>query len=468
MDRFDYQKYLPYIRQNLVGANLSSPILIDDTTFLFRLTHSQKRRLVVALKNNDPRLYFSNENMETPSLDNRNLEKLKRELHHPYVNDVSLIENDRIVKIDVIIINNVYREERRHLYLEMIPHHANLVVTDREEKILFVYRPSSLESPRPLVNGMQYEKPYQKEVEPRESEFDPVAYEQECLKKEEEILASRKKDRFGWIIEDTKRRQKTLKRKISNIERDIAQAESHLDDSRLGDAIYTMFDEIEEGSSFFIYEGEEITLDNRKSLAQNAEAYYKRAKKAKETLRHAKSLLEENKAALLDVESALIQLENADEEGLESLSKELGLEEKKGPKKKKKEWAGLSLASLPYEITYKGTRYLFGKNAKQNAVLTFLLATSKDHYWLHQEGDSGSHLIVKKDDPTKEEIIFAAQLILALNNREDGTVMVAKRGNVRKGSSLGLAIVKEYEVIRINDIDKEIPKLLDEAKRYQP
>lgn len=468
MDRFDYQKYMPYIRQCLIGANLSSPILVDDTTFLFRLTRSNKRRLMVVLKNNDPRLYFSKENLDTPSLDAKNLDRLKKELHHPYVNDVSLIHDDRIVKLNLTIINNVYREETRHLYLEMIPRHANLIVTDRDEKILFVYRPSSLESPRPLVTGIQYEKPFQKEMESRESSFDPENYEKECLEKEQEIFASRKKDRFGWVIEDTKRRQKTLKRKISNIEKDISQAVSHLDDSQFGDAIYTMYDEIEEGASCFVYEGKEIPLDGRKSLSQNAESYYKKAKKAKETLRHAERLLKENQEALQDVESALLQLENADEEGLELLSKELGLEEKKNPKKKKKEWSGLSFASLPYEATHDGTRYLFGKNAKQNAVLTFLLATSKEHYWLHQEGDSGSHLIIKKDNPSKDEIEFAAKLVLALNGRQDGTVMVAKRGDVRKGSSLGLAIVKNYEVLRINDVEKEIFGILEKAQKYQP
>lgn len=468
MDRFDYQKYLPYLQKHLIGSNLSSPILVDETTILFRLTRSRKRRFMAVMKNNDPRLYFSEEELSTPSLDNKFIERLKRELHHPYVNDVSLIEGDRIVKLTLTIINDVYKEETRHLYLEMIPHHANIVVTDRQEKILLVYRPSSLESPRPLISGMQYEKPFQKAVEIRESLFDSEAYEAECLNKEREIFASRKKNRFGWLLDDAKRRQKTLKRKVANIQKDIAEATSHLDDSRFGDAIYTMYDEIKEGDASFVYEGETIALDPRKTLSQNADHYYKKAKKAKETLKHADRLLKENQDALVDVESALLLLENADEEGLELMAKELGLEEKKQPKKRKKEWNGLTYASLPYELVHEGTRYLFGKNAKQNAVLTFLLATSKDHYWLHQEGDSGSHLIIKKDDPTPEEIQFASSIVLALNDRVDGTVMVAKRGDVRKGSSLGLAIVKNYEVVRINDVPKEVFELIGSAKKYQP
>lgn len=468
MNALDYEKYLPYLQEVLEGTNLSSPTLYDENTYVFRIMRGKKKRLSIVLKNNDPRFYFSDNDNTPSSLSSPALDKLKREMRHPYINKVEVVKGDRIIKISFAFVNSVYKEENRILYVELIPHHANMVITDSLGKILFVHKATSFQSPRPLSIGLIYEPPSQKETIFEDKPFSPLDYENECLRKEKELDEARKKERFGWLLEDNKRREKSLKRKISNLERDIAEATRRLDDGKYGDAIYTNYSSIQKGDESFVYEGETICLDPKKSVSENAEAYYKRAKKAKETLIHAEKLLDEAKKGLLDAESAIIQLQNADEEGLEILSKELGLTKDKTPKKGKKERGGLSYASLPYETQHEGVRYLFGKNAKQNAVLTFLLETQKDHYWFHQEGESGSHLIIKKDNPNEKEIALACELIIALNGYEDGTVMVARRGEIKSGSALGQAILGKYEVRRVNRVSPLAKELIDKAKKYEP
>lgn len=468
MNALDYEKYLPYLKTVLEGSSLSSPSLYDENTYVFRIIKSSKKRLTIVLKNNDPRLYFSDDENTPSSLSSSTLDKLKREMRHPYINKVEVVKGDRIIKFSFAFINSVYKEETRYLYVELIPHHANMVITDSSGKILFVHKATSFQSPRPLSIGLIYEPPSQKETIFEDKPFSPLQYEKECLQKEKDLAATRKKERFGWLLEDNKRREKSLKRKISNLERDIAEATRRLDDGKYGDAIYTNYSSIQKGDESFIYEGETIILDPKKTVSENAEAYYKRAKKAKETLIHAEKLLEEARKGLLDAESAIVQIENADEEGLEVLSKELGLTKDKSPKKGKKDRGGLSYSSLPYETQHDGVRYLFGKNAKQNAVLTFLLETQKDHYWFHQEGESGSHLIIKKDNPSEKEMSLACELIIALNGYEDGTVMVARRDEIKSGSALGHAILGKYEVRRVNSVSKLVKELIDRAKKYEP
>ena len=81
-------------------------------------------------------------------------------------------------------------------------------------------------------------------------------------------------------------------------------------------------------------------------------------------------------------------------------------------------------------------------------------------------GNSGSHVIIKKDDPSEEEINIAASIALLNSKQEEGEVMMAFRKDVRKGSVSGQAVVKTFKTLRLNKLNKETKKLLSEAKRY--
>nr|MCR5514153.1 NFACT RNA binding domain-containing protein [Bacilli bacterium] len=130
------------------------------------------------------------------------------------------------------------------------------------------------------------------------------------------------------------------------------------------------------------------------------------------------------------------------------------------------EWRGLSVSSLPYYVEFEGTKILYGKTSKQNDCLTFLFETAKDHLWFHVMGNSGSHVIIKKDDPTEEEINLAASIALLNSKQEEGEVMMAYRKDVRKGSVPGQAIVKTFKTLRLNSLNKNTKEVLNKAKKY--
>jgi predicted ribosome quality control (RQC) complex YloA/Tae2 family protein len=226
-------------------------------------------------------------------------------------------------------------------------------------------------------------------------------------------------------------------------------------------------DSIPPKASSFVYEGEEIKLDPSRSAAENANAYYKRAKKAKMTLKQVDISKEKASKELEEITSSLTQLEHADEAGLEMMAKELDMAIVNQAKKKgAHEWRGLSVSSLPYYVEYEGTKILYGKTSKHNDCLTFLFETAKDHLWFHVMGNSGSHVIIKKDDPTEEEINLAASIALLNSKQEEGEVMMAYRKDVRKGSVPGQAVVKTFKTLRLNNIDLKARDLLESAKRY--
>lgn len=463
----DLEIYASYLDKNLKGRHLSSPVLYTEKVFFFRLSGSPNSRFVIALDEEAPRLYMANEGASATSVGSHFFDQFKKELINPYIESVELVGEDRIIKMNLIVINSVFKEEKINLYLELFPHHPNMIITDKENKIILAYKQSNINDERPIVRGLIYETPKPNGFVLKESDFDPSSYEKQCYEEEEALSKKRKANKFLPIIRSLKNRKKLLERKLLSLDKDVEEAKTHLDDGQYGDAIYMCLDDIAPKATSFEYEGMVIKLDPSRNPSENAAMYYKKAKKAKATIKASIENKEKTIKELEDVTSSLAQLENADEAGLELLAKELDLF--KDPKKKKgnENWKGLGSDSLPYFVDYKGTKILYGKSSKQNDCLTFLFGTSKNHLWLHIMGDSGSHVIIKKDEPTDKEITIACEVALINSHREDGEVMVALRKDVRKGNVPGQAIVKTFKTIRINKVSKEAKDLVATATKYR-
>lgn len=469
MNAKEIQLQTEYLKEELIGKHIGHPLLYCSTAYIFHLSGSAKRSLNIVLDDSDPRVYLSDEFPEAQTLSDKFFDLVKKELNNAYVVAVKWVNEDRVIELVLSIINGVFKEDERHLYIELVPHHANLVLSDGAENVIGAYRTSSLGESRPLLRGLRYEfLPKKDFVAPKEVSFAADRFEKDCLSKEILLSEKRKKERFGFLFASLKNKQKLLKRKIGYIQSDLKEAEKHLNDGKMGDAIYMLFSKLDNKQGGFDYEGRFIALDPGKSLSQNAQTYYKRAKKAKAALKEGASNLESAQKSLLDTESALAILAKASEPGLELLAKEIGISPQKPTEKKKNsDFKGLSSESVPFFVDYHGTKILFGKSARQNDTLTFLLETHKNHLWLHVEGTTGSHLIIKSDHPTDDEIEMAAMLALLNSSLPDGEVIYAPRGEVRKGSVPGQAIIKNHKTIFIRDISEEAKKLLLSAKKCE-
>jgi predicted ribosome quality control (RQC) complex YloA/Tae2 family protein len=457
----EIRQYAAGLNDRLSGKHIARPVLYAHNAVFFSVAGKGDRRLVIFLSDNDPRIYLAPEERQGATLETSFSLQLRKEASNAYVESVSLFNDDRIIKISLIILNKVYKEEGRTLYFEMIPHHANLIVTDGDDVIISAYRTSPLTDKRPIEKGLVYLPP-EKHGEENAVPFDYEGYRAYCLEKEGEIDAARRKDRFGEDISALERRERLLKRKRLSIQDDMRKAESHLHDNEIGDYIYTNMDSIDPSHGSFEMDGRTVALDPRRSLSGNAALFYKRAKKAKTALSEGETNLRKAEAELLDVSSSLAYLKNADEEGLEAYF--AGQKTKKPGKAAPR--SPIPLASLPYYVMLDGTRILFGRNARQNDCLTFLADTAKGHLWLHVEEGSGAHVMIKKDSPTEEEIRTAAEIALIESKRDSGDVMVARRGDVRKGDAPGLAKVKEFRTITLKSVRDSTRELLLSAKKY--
>jgi len=466
----DLKKHLNSLRPLLVGRHLSRLVAYCENAYYAFLAGEGPHRLAIVLSDDDPRLYLAKDGKDVPSLESGFSDLLRKELANAFVTGLDVVNDDRVACLSLTIINSVYKEEGRSLYFELIPHHANLILCDEDDNVIAAYRPGSLEDERPFLKGMHYVYPPKKDFLEKPSSFDENDYDEKCLSKEKELDEKRKNDRFGFLFVELNHKEKLLERKEKAVEEDIERAKSHLNDGDYGDYIYMNMSSLKERQPNLLIEGETIALDPSKSLSVNAQTFYKRAKKSRVAIELETKNLETIKNDLLDAKSALSLLKEADEEGLETLAKTWGLSAQKRVKEKKKESTEsnhLSREVLPYFVDYKGTKILFGKSARQNDTLTFLLDTSKGHTWLHVNGTTGSHVMVKKENATAEEIQMAAEIALLNSSLVEGEVMVTSRSEVRKGQVPGLAIVKKFTILRLKSVSKDAIELLKSARKVE-
>jgi predicted ribosome quality control (RQC) complex YloA/Tae2 family protein len=464
--------YTAELNSQLQGHHLSRPLLYAENTLFLHVSGTERNRLVLALDDNDPRIYLADSPLEVPTLETPFYESIKKDLSNAYVQEVKTINDDRVMAFYLTIINTVYKEEARTLFVELIPHHANLILTDGNGKVMAAYRPGTLDDERPLLRGLTYVHPFKKEFTKKEEEaFDLGAFEKHCVEEEKKLADKRKKDRFGYVENDLKNKEKLLGRKMAAIQGDIDEAKAHVDDGRYGDFIYTNLENTDLLQGFFFLDGLKVTLDPARSLSENATYFYKRAKKAKNTLLLSQKNLELTEKEEEETSEALSLLKEADETGLENLAKEFGLTPQKtgSLKERKSSPKGLGRDALPFFVENAGTKILFGKSAKQNDCLTFLLDTVKDHLWFHIEGTTGAHVMIKKENPSQDEILCAAEIALLSAGKDDGDVLMARRGDVRKGNVPGLAIVKAYKTLHLKKIRPSTRNLyLQKAERIKP
>ncbi len=243
------------------------------------------------------------------------------------------------------------------------------------------------------------------------------------------------------VMDRLVKRKAELESTIGKIEKDISgNRESKY--RKNGDILMEHLGDIEKGAgTYSLHEkGQEILLDPELSAVQNAQAYYEKAKKARESYKQAVARKEELEKSLETVEAELKKIETgADHNRLLLMDKT----------EKAKEYA-----QTPFrEFETNGYKIYVGKDAKNNDQLTFGFAKPNDVF-LHARGVSGSHVIIRngsRDYPQKSVLEFAARIAAHYSKaRTSGIVPVAytMRKFVKKAKGKpGAVFVDREEVL---------------------
>jgi predicted ribosome quality control (RQC) complex YloA/Tae2 family protein len=289
----------------------------------------------------------------------------------------------------------------------------------------------------------------------------------------QKLEEQQKKIELKRLSEVAHRAQKKLERRKKKIEEDLSQAEKFEQYKKFGDLLMMNKDSIKKGQDSVklvdIFDPQqslvEIPLSVRLSPIQNAQAYFKKYKKAKDALVVMKKRQAETEKEIVQVEKILKKLDRTTKElELEKIKKELMalgfLKEKKIPEKRKKIKKEFSPRRF---VTKDGWEILVGRNNKENDYLTFKFAHPGD-LWFHAQDVPGSHVVLrrkeKKREPSPNDIKEAAQVAAYFSKaRRAKKVLViytlAKYVKKPKIGKLGLALVEKEKTILVE------PKLPD-------
>ncbi len=267
------------------------------------------------------------------------------------------------------------------------------------------------------------------------------------------------------------------RRALESLDRDARDAEEAGTLRRLGEALLASAHTITRGADRVRVPDPaggpdlEVDLDPRLTPAENAERYFKRAKKAERAgaklPRRRRELLKRRES----LEGLVRGLEEAGSDGPDpawfeeaarlgvSLPREeLPPEPESGPGDR------LTAALRPrrYELG-NGWEVLVGKSNRGNEVLTLEIARPHD-VWMHADQVPGSHVVLRHHEKGKEapkEVLLAAAAIAAFFSKARGSgkvsVLITEKRQVRKPrkAPVGTVTVGQHRTVMVSPADPD-------------
>ena len=443
-----YRKYIEKIASKLEGKSLFSPILINNETFMFPLMDDFKQSLIISLNNKSPLLYIYQSDAFYSSFENNFLEKFRKYINRFEIYNISLSEKDSIVSFDI---HSIEFDLKRKVVIELIPNCPNMFLLNDEQIELVYYKNKN----RNLNYGEKYIEPVSFSTL-LEGELITDSLIENHFKNEIEL---RYKEKYGEFLKFLDTKIKSINRKISSVCNDVKNAETNKKYNEFADAIYTLgLDLKSRVNSLDIY-GEIIKLDSSKTIGENCQLFYKKAKRAKETIKHAELNISNAQQSLdefTDIKNKFLESNEKDKDKIVAAY---------FPTNKKKE-TEKTILNRPWKFNLNGTYIYFGKNASQNDYLSFVMKTDREFTWLHIKDISGSHLIICSKKPTENELLTACEFALICSHQKTGEIVYTKKKNVRRGHSLGEAIIKNQTTVKLNRIREETAVAFANSVRF--
>jgi predicted ribosome quality control (RQC) complex YloA/Tae2 family protein len=197
-----------------------------------------------------------------------------------------------------------------------------------------------------------------------------------------------------------------------------------------------------------------IPLDPQKSPSENAQSYFQKYQKAKNSVHIIEEQIERAKQEIDYFERLLQQMESASPKDVEEIREELieeGYLRARQSKQTKKQKQGK--IELEKYIASDGTEILVGKNNKQNDYLTNKLA-HKDEIWLHTKDIPGSHVVIRSKNPSEQTILEAANLAAYFSKAKHSSSVPVDYTQIRyvkkpSGAKPGFVIYENQQTVYV-------------------
>lgn len=470
------------LKANLLNGKINKIIQSNQTDIVFQIHNFKTYNLLISMSYTAPRLYLSAEKPYAP-LNPFNLCMVFRKyLDRGIIKDIYQVDNDRIVVFQIEGKNEMGDTILYKLIVEIMGRSSNLILTNESFKIIEVMKkhfPGIQETSRIMIPKAQYVFPEKRDlINPftvsNENELDVACLEGVAKYHQVEIKRFNSLNAFltqpinptiinvdtkkvyspynlqsiegnkkhfesiskmleEYFKEDTKKENpfysallkivnkkiNLLHSKIDNLNNDLTNANTHIEDLTKGQLIQTYLYQIKKGMTEITLPAFDdskmytITLDPLKSPTDNMQKYFKNYKKSISANHHINHQLEITKNEIAYLETISSQLEFVNHQELQEIKTELIQQGYlKDDKKNKVKTNSLKLITK-YEI--EDSKFFVGKNNLQNNYLTHQYAKKTD-YWFHVKDQPSAHVILQTSELNERNIRIAAHLA-ALNSK---------------------------------------------------
>lgn len=206
-----------------------------------------------------------------------------------------------------------------------------------------------------------------------------------------------------------------------------------------------------------------ITLSPQKTPSENAQSYFSKYQKAKNSVVFVENEINKAKEEINYFDSLLQQIESAAPKDLQEIREELMEEGYLKNKQQKGKKAKPSKPSFEKYESSDGTEILVGKNNKQNDYLTNKVA-ARDDIWLHTKDIPGSHVIIRSKQPSEETIHEAATIAAYFSKAKNSSSVPVDFTLVRhvkkpSGAKPGFVIYDNQQTLYVTPEEDLILKL---------
>ncbi|MGR3774785.1 Rqc2 family fibronectin-binding protein [Bacillus paramycoides] len=206
-----------------------------------------------------------------------------------------------------------------------------------------------------------------------------------------------------------------------------------------------------------------ITLDPLKTPSENAQRYFQKYQKAKNSVAIVEEQIEKTNEEILYFDSLLQQMEAASSKDIEEIREELAEEGYVRSRKTKNAKKKPTKPILDKYLASDGTEIFVGKNNKQNDYLTTKFAR-RDEIWLHTKDIPGSHVVIRSLEPAEETLLEAAKIAAYYSKAKDSSsvpVDFTKIRHVKKpsGAKLGFVTYDNQQTIYVTPDADTVMKL---------
>ena len=260
--------------------------------------------------------------------------------------------------------------------------------------------------------------------------------------------------------------------KLGKQELEFIEANKYSWYREIGDSLVAHPDACPKGSTQCVIENihsrspDTVALNPKCNAFENAQLFYKKARKGQRGLEIVSKKVDESKAAIQRFEALRADIEgligpaNADEETENGLEKIMATLDGLGllPKEIRRLPGGQMPEAVPYRhYTLEGWDIFIGKTDVQNDELTTRFAKPSD-IWMHVASHSGSHVVVRRPKnaqwPPKNIIIVAASFAVWFSKAKHTSscevhYTEARYVHKRRKSPAGQVVMQQFKSIRV-------------------